>query len=60
MDASEDHLGDGMLGTEDNEIIGVEVGSFVSRCSEGEAILFIDDEAREFCCFEHVLGLCHH
>ena len=50
MNASEDHLGDGMLGTEDNEIVRVEVSSFVSCCSENEAVLFIDDEAREFCC----------
>ena len=60
MDAPEDHLGDRMLGTEDNEIIRIEVSSFVSRCSKDEVILFIDDEAREFCCLEHVLGLCHH
>ena len=50
MDASEDHFGDGMPGAEDNEIIRIEVSSFVSCCSENEAVLFIDDEAREFCC----------
>ena len=60
MDAPENHLGDWVFGAEDDQIIRVVVGSFVSGCSKDEPVLFIDDEAREFCGFEHGPGFCHH